>query len=75
MMTHRRSLSLSMERIKEPIQSASWADLEIDEQIEQLIDVNDTFFERIVSENGEMDTGYLILILSLGIGSGSSRRD
>ena len=37
-----------MEKLKEPIQSTSWTGLEIDEQLEQLIDVNDTFFERIV---------------------------
>ena len=63
-----------MERIKEPIQSASWAGLEIDEQIEQLIDVNDTFFERIVRGN-TAESSIFIVIVNLGIGSGSSGRN
>jgi hypothetical protein len=37
-------------QIKSHIQSSNWNQLDIDEKIEQLIDINDTLFERIVRE-------------------------
>ncbi len=37
-------------QIKSPIQSSNWNHLDIDEKLEQLIDINDTLFEQIVSE-------------------------
>jgi len=36
-------------QIKSPIQSSNWNHLDIDEKLEQLIDINDTLFEQIVS--------------------------
>jgi hypothetical protein len=36
-------------QIKSPIQSSNWNHLNIDEKLEQLIDINDTLFEQIVS--------------------------
>ncbi len=35
-------------RLKSHIQSSNWNQFDIDEKIEQLIDINDTLFERIV---------------------------
>ncbi len=37
-------------QIKSPIQSSNWNHLDIEEKLEQLIDINDTLFEQIVSE-------------------------
>ena len=35
-------------QIKSPIQPSNWNHLDIDEKLEQLVDINDTLFERIV---------------------------
>ncbi len=40
---------LRIYQIKSPIQSSNWDQLDNDEKLEQLIDINDTLFERIVS--------------------------
>lgn len=38
-------------RMKSHIQSTSWDQLDNEEKLEQLVDVNDTLFERIVSQS------------------------
>ena len=37
-------------RMKSHIQSTRWDQLDVEEKIEQLVDINDTLFEQIVSE-------------------------
>ena len=35
-------------QVKSPIQPSNWNHLDVDEKLEQLVDINDTLFERIV---------------------------
>ena len=37
-------------RMKSHIQSTRWDQLDVEEKLEQLVDINDTLFEQIVSE-------------------------
>jgi hypothetical protein len=41
-------------QIKGPIQSSNWDHLDIDGKLEQLVDINDSLFEQIVSEEYEL---------------------
>ncbi len=47
-------------KIKSHIQTSHWNHLNIEEKLEQLIDINDTLFEQIVSETKRIRFEYLI---------------
>jgi hypothetical protein len=63
-----KSILLRIYQIKSPIQSSNWDQLDIDEKIEQLIDINDTLFERIVTQK-IFSSIELIIYLFIGIRS------
>ena len=48
-------------QLKSPIQSSNWDQLDNDEKLEQLIDINDTLFERIV--NKKIFSFFFILLI------------
>lgn len=69
-----RRVSFSrIHQIKWPIQSNDWKNDECQEQIEQLIDANDSFFEKIVSDERRIETLKSLFDQCLGFSVGSTR--
>ena len=51
-----------MYRMKSTVQSSTWNHLDVDEKIEQLIEVNDSLFERIVRDDGTAMVSIVMVI-------------